>query len=239
MSKPDLKAVLAKPLDDAPRLAYAAALGADPQAELIHLQLKKRTAEASPRERALLLAHGTSWLAPVAPLVENAGFGRGFVQYASMTADQWLANAPRLLALAPILDLHLTGVAGRPQVFAVPELRHLRSLDLAHNALTDADAKALAASPNVRGLKWLDLTNNRIGRPGLDATAASPNLPALKWLGFANNAAPDPVPQPEMDGAVVAAMTVPPIHAEIVAKVGKKPWLEARHSDSPPSPSDV
>jgi len=239
MLRPDLRAVLLHPLDDAPRLAYADALGADPLAELIRIQLINRSSQPTPRERELLIAHRAVWLAPVAALVEVAGLRRGFVEYASMTADQWLNNAAALLAKAPLLDLHISGVAGRPDVFEVAELAHLRSLNLAHNRLDDADAIALASSRHLRGLKWLDLSNNRIGRAGLDALAASSNLPALKWLGFANNDAADPVPYPQMDGSVVSAIIVPAIRAELVAKVGMKPWLEPRHTDTTPDPRDV
>lgn len=236
---PDLRAVLERPLDDAPRLAYAAALGDDPRAELIRIQLQGRGYGCTPRERELLIAHCERWLAPVAPLVSVAGLARGFVQYASMTADQWVRNASALLALAPILDLHLTDVAGRPEVFAVPELARLRSLDLAHNRLGDAEALALAASPQVRGLRWLDLSSNRIDRAGLDAIAASPNLPVLQWLGFSHNTAPDPVPFPYLDGGQVQGIEVPAIHAELVGKVGLKPWLVARHTDTAPAPAEV
>lgn len=233
--RPDLRAVLDNPLDDRPRLAFADALGDDPRAEHIRLQVRRRYAGGcTPRERALWLANREAWLAPVKPLVEVAGFARGFVEHASMSAEQWLKNAAALLALAPIIDLHLTGAAGRAEIYAVPELRRMRSLSLAHNQLSDADAETLAASAHVRGLKWLDLTNNRIGRSGLDAIAASPNLPALRWLGFAHNAVEDPVSYPAMDGSVVCAVVTPLIQAEIVAKVGRKPWLEARDGDTPP-----
>ncbi len=239
MANPDLRAVLLTPLDDAPRLAYADALGTDPRAELIRIQLNNRSSQPTPRERELLIAYRAEWLAPVAPLVKTAGLARGFVQVVSMTADQWLRNASVLLSLAPVLDLYLTGVAGRPEVFAVPELARLRSLDLSHNGLSDADASALAASAHVGGLRWLNLTNNQIGRPGLDALALSANLSALRWLGFAHNAAPDPVPMPQLDYGVVGFVDVPPIHAELIARVGPKPWLEARHTDTTPNPADV
>ncbi len=239
MPNPDLGPVLEHPLDDAPRLAFADALGADPRAELIRIQLRHRSHGGTAREQELLIAHLDSWLAEVAPLVQMAGLQRGFVEFASMTADQWLKNATQLFAVAPLLDMHLSGVAGRPEVFAVPQLARLRSLNLAHNRLDDADAVALAASPYVRGLRWLDLTNNQIGHRGLDAIAASPNLPVLQWLGFADNVAPDPVPFPVLDYGVINAVVTPAIHAQLVAKVGPKPWLTARNSDAPPEPGEV
>ncbi len=105
MANPDLRAVLLTPLDDAPRLAYADALGTDPRAELIRIQLNNRSSQPTPRERELLIAYRAEWLAPVAPLVKTAGLARGFVQVVSMTADQWLRNASVLLSLAPVLDL--------------------------------------------------------------------------------------------------------------------------------------
>jgi uncharacterized protein (TIGR02996 family) len=237
MSKPDLRAVLSAPLDDTPRRAYAAALGNDPRAEFIRIQLANRSTEPTPREHELLLAHRLAWIAPVAPLVQFAALARGFVQFASMTADQWLTNAAKLLSLAPILDLHLTDARGRPEIFAAPELSRLRSLDLSHNALTDADAIALADSKHLRGLRWLNLTNNQIGRPGLLALAASPNLPSLRWLGFAYNLAPDPVPVPTLDYGVIGSVEVPAIRDELIAKSGPKPWLEARNTDTTPDPA--
>ena len=42
-----------------------------------------------------------------------------------------------------------------------------------------------------------------------------------------------------MDGSVVCAVVAPAIQAEIVAKVGSKPWLEARHTDTTPGPWEV
>ena len=239
MSKPDLGAILSAPLDEAPRLAYATALGGDPRAEFIRIQLSNRSTEPTPRERELLIAHRAAWMAPVVPLVQVADLARGFVQFASMTADQWLKNAARLFTLAPILDVHLTDAQGRPEIYGIPELSRLRSLDLSHNALSDADAIALAGSPHAHGLRWLNLTNNQIGRPGLHALAASPNLPSLRWLGFAYNAAPDPVPSPQMDYGVIGAVEVPAIRAELIARSGPKPWLEARNTDTTPDPASV
>jgi uncharacterized protein (TIGR02996 family) len=77
-----LSAVLADPHPDAPRRAYADWLEekGDPRGELISLQLKKKKKPAElKREQALIAKHGPKWLGPLAPILVDPEFRRGFV----------------------------------------------------------------------------------------------------------------------------------------------------------------
>ncbi len=240
MPDPLLDAVLASPEDDAPRRAYATALGDDPRAELIRLQLANKTSQLGARERELLIANKGQWLAAITPMVTAAGLARGFFESVVVDAARFLANAPKLFAENPILDVQLTAVKPKAkEVFASKFLANLRALDLSEEGLDDADAAALAASPHVNGLVWLNLAGNKIGRPGLEAIAGSPNLAKLRWLGFERNVAPDPVPKPSMDDGVVAHLEIPELKKELEAKHGKKAWLAAQRSDVAPRPREV
>lgn len=80
-------AVWADPKNDAPRAVLADVLSGqgDPRGEFITLQLShargEGTAASRKRERALLAEHQTSWVGPIAPLIEatHVTFERGFV----------------------------------------------------------------------------------------------------------------------------------------------------------------
>jgi len=221
-----LEAVLEHPDDNAPRLAYADALGDDPRAEYIRIMITAVSVERGARLPELVKAHAQEWRAPITPFVEVAGFQRGFVEYIRTDAARFLAHADTLFRRAPIRDVDLTAVKPRAvEVFASPWLARLRSLDLSGNDLEDAEVEVLARSPHLAGLRWLDLSRNRIGMAGLEALAASANLTSLGWLGFARNTAPDPAPEAYTDHGVVCHVHVPDLNKQLIARYGEKLWL--------------
>src|SRR5436309_1145138 len=91
-----LKATLANPDDDTPRLVYADWLTDrdDPRGEFIALQcLLARTEEADPRrpslearERQLLVRHQEQWLGALRPLLSRWVFRRGFLDGVAVPA---------------------------------------------------------------------------------------------------------------------------------------------------------
>ncbi len=225
--------VLRSPRDDAPRLAYADALGDDPRAEFIRVQvalaggshLVDKAYYSARRERALLQAHLAAWKADLAPLVENLAFRRGFVEYVVSDAARFLEHGEAIRARALLLDLVLRGphrVAAA--LFASPLLRGLRSLSLANDALDDDDVARLVASPHLAELRWLDLSGNQISARGMEALAAAESLPALQWLGLAHNAAEDPTPQPMLEGDRLHGSTISPLGASLRARFDRA-WL--------------
>ncbi len=234
-----LMAVLERPSDDAPRRAYADALGADPRAEFIRLQLAHRGRAGSMplREHELLMEYQTRWLGDLAGLVEAAGFSRGFVDFVVMDAKVFLAHHAALFAAAPVTDLGLNNAGGLPELFEVPGLSQLRALTLT-GGLTDTDATALAACPNLAGLVRLDLRHNRITRAGLDAIAASPHLRNLRGLDLSGNPVPDPRPTPLGEWPDIIWQTSP-LHEELVARYGPLPWLVRQDEGGLPPVRDL
>ena len=192
-------AVVADPNDEAPRRALAAHYDAkgDPRGEFIRLQLEIAAKEAAGgldgkligREREMIRKHGKAWAAPLADLIKEYAFHRGFIGEVTLPLDRFLDVAPTLYAAAPIQHLNLTAPRTRfRELLGSPHLGRLTSLSLTRLGLDDEDAKAIARAEAMRTLRWLALGGNKIGRPGVEALAASP------WL--ANPEDPDAWPLP-------------------------------------------
>jgi hypothetical protein len=239
-------AVVADPLADEPRLAYASAVAArDPERAAVirmSVELSRRRAgfparttdsdgELSWRSHEMSQTRGREWARSLRILVDGFGFYRGFPESVALDAAAFLRLAPRLFRLAPVLQLDLSGVAPvARELFASPHLRQIRTMSLLRNELGDAEAALIAASPHLRELRWLDLGLNKIGAAGLEALAAGPALNRLEWLGFSVNAVPDPTPQhaDEYDADSAVAR-------ELQARYGPRPWLSAaRRPEWPP-----
>lgn len=108
-----LDAIAAAPDDDAPRRVYADALleAGDPQGELIHLQCelaaggltREQTVMRRRRERELINAYGSQWIAPLRGLASDPVIRRGFVDEVVVDADQFPHIGDRLFEAAPAL----------------------------------------------------------------------------------------------------------------------------------------
>ena len=126
-----LQAIIANPVDDAPRLIYADWLEerGDPRGEFIRLQCQlARLAPGDPRyfelyrrTEQLWAAHSETWLQPFHRALAERSlsfyhalfyghmylrlgplFDRGFLEEVSMTADHFLTLADVLFRLAPV-----------------------------------------------------------------------------------------------------------------------------------------
>jgi uncharacterized protein (TIGR02996 family) len=190
-----LAQVSAHPDDDAPRLAYADQVEKyEPlYAEFVRLQVargaderarKALRGEPSAREAELLRGHGYQWARYIEKYVraspsdrrdEGWAFDRGFVAFARMEPENFVALGERLFAMAPIQHADLYGGQGpvRP-LFAAPGFARLDSLSLRGARLDDDDAIALAQCEGLRRCTWLDLSDNKIGERGLRALVDSP-----------------------------------------------------------------
>ncbi|MEZ4403682.1 MAG: TIGR02996 domain-containing protein [Kofleriaceae bacterium] len=230
-----LRAVLAAPDADAPRLAYADGVAAtDPErAQLIRAQIAathKRRAGASWGDEGklaltLLGRHHARWTPRLPVPVTEARFYRGFVELVATSAEALLGGLAELARVVPLRHADVTGAAGRVAALAAASgVARLVSLGLAQNHLGDADAAALAGWPRGR-LRWLDLARNQITVAGLDDLAAAPNLRGLDFIDLMGNPCGDPVDRPAFDGGLVVDVRPTERGRELEARHGELAWL--------------
>ena len=237
-----LKAVLDAPDDDAPRLAYADWCAQQPdeparaRAEFIRAQIRVfqpdfdsldrgEKYEITSRANKLLAANRQAWAGPLADLVDDYGYQRGFIFWVATTASRFLADAELLFALAPIVHADISGVRDVDErFFASRYLQRLRSLRMDDCGLYDIHLQILADSPNFAGLRWLSVSNNHLGMKGAEALAASKRLPSLGFVEFGGNPT-DPTEQVGMESGVILASYFPPEGRDLEARYGTLPWL--------------
>jgi uncharacterized protein (TIGR02996 family) len=197
-----MRAVIADPDDDAPRLIFADWLDENGQcerAEFIRVQIAlaematndERRPELRRCERRLLRRWGNRWTQALRPAVFNYIFRRGFVESVVCIADEFLSNGKPLFALAPIRFLWLTGAHHcSQQLGQCPYLNRPISLVLNRTWLGDRDIYHLADSPFFGKLIGLSLSHNRITGIGAIRLARSPYLGSLDDLDLSGNPIP-------------------------------------------------
>jgi uncharacterized protein (TIGR02996 family) len=188
-----LAAIRDRPDDDLLRLVYADYLDerGDPRGEFIRVQTERSTLPADDprrfdllaREHNLLRAHEEEWLGPLAAIVSNHEFRRGFISSVLVMTEAFVAHADTLFAWAPIHEVKLRGAAGWVKdLAAMPELQWLTAIDLCFDHLEPADAGLLVHSRYLSRLTDLNLNGNLIGDEGGLALAAAPALARLTGL---------------------------------------------------------
>lgn len=183
--------VYAHPGDDAPRLVYADFLEekGDPRAELIQLQCREASPASDKRVRALLDAHGKTWLGPLAPVIgAKFEFRRGFlakgvVKFKNPGEAERFGHEP---AWATVEELEWSTAGMAPSgmedalAFVGPAMKSLR-------VARGASAAMLLAAPTPWAIEALatepDLEQFR-------ALLTSPKLPSLRRLEVGWRAAP-------------------------------------------------
>lgn len=179
-----LAAILARPDEDVPRLAYADWLDEfgdetdRDRAELIRVQVEiagvpdalrssadVRFLELRMRELALLASHGDRWMEPLrgpgGPLQSgeaHAQFRRGFVEIVWLPAGAFVQRSAALFALAPVRELRVTRgtIEEVRRVADGPHFARLRALDLSDRRLGDDVARVLTRRTGA-GLRVLRL----------------------------------------------------------------------------------
>jgi uncharacterized protein (TIGR02996 family) len=199
-----LRAIIAAPDDDAPRLVYADWLdeNGDPErAEFIRLQCElARGDETDPRrerlrsrEQQLLRDYQTFWKQQLPELEEVRweAFGRGFIETVRIESrEAFDQQADRIFAAAPVCEarFHRIYQDGAKKLARSPHLARLRVLDLEDgNAIGNVGLEALADSPHLGALTALKLRSNSIGPAGARALARSPHLGPLDDLNLDGN----------------------------------------------------
>jgi uncharacterized protein (TIGR02996 family) len=194
-----LRAVLADPDDDAPRLIYADWLdeqGNCDRAEFIRVQVAlahngeddPRNPQLWQRERELLAAHGVRWAAPLNGLARPLAFRRGFVEEVEVPAAYFLSRGEYLFDAAPVRGARLVraGLSG-PKLAACPTLARLAGLDLNNSHLWPSHLAVLLASPYLTGLRALALTQGSVSLSDVMVLCGSPALGSLTRLELRNN----------------------------------------------------
>jgi uncharacterized protein (TIGR02996 family) len=193
-----LRAIIAHPEDDLPRLVYADWLEerGDPRGEFIRLQFALRDPDLDPRvrhqmtvrEQELLTVHETEWLGELAPLKALCTFRRGFPDELTIGAGPFLERAGRLVRGSTVRAVTLQKVGDLlPTLTRSAALEGLTRLSFPDGVLADADIEHLAACRFLTTLTELDLVANRIGISGARRLAASPNFPNLRALTLDHN----------------------------------------------------
>lgn len=249
-----LAQISADPDDDQKRIAYADHVAQfEPEyAEFVRLQVARAQderqrklpyGEAGGRERELLRKHELEWARYIQKFVRPSatdqgwGFQRGFIAFARMEPENFVALGQRLFDMAPIQHADLYGGEDpvRP-LFDSPFLARLDSLSLAGAGLDDDDAIALAACTALTRCTWLDLSDNKIGARGVEALAAS-RMMANKVVVIMKGNPCDPVVEPhyDWDGSIADYSSSADAKA-IEARLGRVPWFDfpwGRRGDVP------
>jgi uncharacterized protein (TIGR02996 family) len=217
--------IIGHPDDDGLRLIYADYLDerGDPRGEFIRVQVElvslprddPRRPALKVKERQLQQEHERKWAGPLASLVQDWWFQRGFIEVVAMHARAFLGYAQLVFRLAPVCEVRLSNASGKMARLAdCPQLERLVTLDLSNNPIRDdglqellgspylgrlqtvylgytglgaAGGQALAASSGLGTLAELWLEENHLGDAGVRALAASPHLGRLRTLALQDN----------------------------------------------------
>lgn len=201
-----LRAIAARPKDDAVRLVYADWLdehGESEYAEFIRVQIAlHRNSDAkgaeSPaelarlrsQERRLLSRHRTRWLQPFRELGAHGRvhgeFSRGFVEEPVIDAAVFLERGAELFQLSPVETLYLNNVGALADPLRrCPHLAPLRRLAFeGAKAIAPRDLRTVLESEHLAHLESLYLWEIPLQDADLLDLAAASTLPALRRLTF-------------------------------------------------------
>jgi uncharacterized protein (TIGR02996 family) len=191
-----LRAVLADPEDDAPRLIYADWLdehGDCDRAEFIRLQIAlARDGKDDPRlrqrEHQLLTAHGPRWAGALEGTALSWTFRRGFVEEAEVAAPVFLSRGESLFEVAPVRTVKLVrvGLSGL-RLASCPALARVVGLDLSGAHLWASHLATLLASPHLTRLESLSLAYGSCAQSGVAVLTGAPVLDSLTRLDLREN----------------------------------------------------
>jgi uncharacterized protein (TIGR02996 family) len=204
-----LRAIIASPADDLPRLVYADWLDdtAEPanaaRAELIRLQCRlereglpdEQAAAAWSRVKDLLRQHDRAWRGelPALPGVAFRRFGRGFVnEVRFVSGHRFQEHAGAVFAAAPVERLVIPAPYFVHGLLDSPHLEQVRELDLSGYGPSPTTVRELAGCSRLPRLRRLTLvarsgarfhdTRRVIDVWAANALVASPHLANLQAL---------------------------------------------------------
>jgi uncharacterized protein (TIGR02996 family) len=201
-----LRAVVAAPDDDLPRLVYADWLderGESARAEVIRLQCASaRLPDGDPgavdldaRAEALLAEHEQEWLGDWHDRLVRWTFRRGFLDGVEIEPGPFLDHGEALFDRHPIRKVKFIGPDGDgapadavPALAAAPHLARVRALDFSGNSPGPAWARAIAAARHLTNIEELNFYDDSptgegaVDRDGFRALASAPHLQFLQLL---------------------------------------------------------
>jgi uncharacterized protein (TIGR02996 family) len=200
-AQPLWEAVLALPLDDAPRRVLADWLQehGDPRGEFIALQCQLAATEPDERGvdalaleercRMLLNEHGPAWLEGW-PLDRVPDFERGFPHHLAVPSHEIGEHLPRMLAAAPTLRAvtlndkdPMLWRSGFAKFLAARGVEQLRSLSMPV-VNGPSDVTALASARSLARLEALTFQGGLLGRAGIQALVQAAFRASLRELTF-------------------------------------------------------
>ena len=233
--------LLRDPDDDSPRLAFAAwcERHSDPRGAFIRAQLLTAKtpnplepdfdpARVAARATVgdLLARFGEQWTRFIRPFARGATFYRGFIMLVTDSAREFLQDADKLFALAPIQQLDITALdIDLGELLSSPHLERLRGLSIRRAGLGDDGARQLAAAANLSNLRFLDIGQNGVGEEGAIALIQSPHLTRLALVHFDGNLV-DLRPSVGTDQGMVVDWSPSPAAARLMERYGKRLWLD-------------
>ncbi len=195
-----LRAVIAAPDEDTPRLVYADWLDEQNQsmrAAVIRDQIEAELAEsfslhartAADRANARLLQYGDQWTSHLPSEVE-AVFLRGFVGHLDLHPSDFVRHVTELFAAEPVQSLRFLRFLPEQldRVFTAPQLQQIRRLAFAPmSRLTPEEFTLLSSCTQLSGLRDLSLPENPVPPQWLSGVLEGSTFPELAGLNLANN----------------------------------------------------
>jgi uncharacterized protein (TIGR02996 family) len=196
--------IIENPDDNSVRLIYADYLDErdDPRGEFIRVQIELSTMpqdnpqwpRLKTRERQLQEHHEWKWVGPMADLVLDWWFYRGFVEAIKIDANNLLRHADTVFGFVPIREVWLRAAERTiPRLALCAHLARLTALHLDDCLIRDDGLQRLLASPHLRSLRTLGLANTGLRGDGLRALGAWSPLAELTSLHLAGNSLGDAV----------------------------------------------
>jgi uncharacterized protein (TIGR02996 family) len=212
-----LRAILAHPDEDTPRLAFADWLqeNEDPdRGEFIRLEVELARTHSNiemnessrdllmNRRVELLKRHRHQWLKPFLPHAREAAFERGFIASLDVAASTFLQHAERWFAITPLRRVKFItwSVSDADShnffscfdiLFASGLLVNLEVIDLEQCQLNASHMARLASCPDLKRLKALLLARNDIQTEGAITIAGMQQLKVLETLDLVGNGITD------------------------------------------------
>ena len=210
-----LKAILAAPADDLPRLVYADWLdenGQPERAEFVRTEIEMATmmpdrdtapsARDQPRYRPLERragelwnAHYQTWFPGLDKYADEYQTHRGFPYHAAVAARRFVTHSAALFRIAPtIFDVIIDKIGGNAAALAKCEaFAHVERLSFFETPFRTAEAEAFFPCEHLHKLKVLDVayTDHQIGPDGAESLALCPSLVSLEDLNLNSNAIHD------------------------------------------------
>lgn len=230
-------AVLAAPLDDAPRLALAARLEqqGDPMGPALRRDLLDRN-RLSLRTKSAFLKRLQEWVGEVAEIAHNPWkkedsirLQRGFVEEVFFDDLAVVQHLEALRATWPVRTLTVCGrgrLSVRIEEFPFEHMAGLDFLNISGMVIDARGAAWLAARPELATIRMVWLTPNQLDEEGIEVLYASPWLAQCKSVTLnEHNLLYEVIEDFTWFGALPSELRLTPLASRLLATYGTRPWF--------------